>query len=236
MDKMIKEGRKVDLIVTDPPYDIKNTNSGSKTKLSKRIQSQQDALVELDITKSIDYSTICSKFLKLQDKVNMYIWCNKAQIPFYLDFFVTSNECSFDIIKWVKTNPVPAYNNKYVTDTEYCLYFRKGGLCMPSNMDDAKTLYTSPINKKDKDKYGHPTIKPLPIIKKLIRNSTKEGDVVFDPFMGSGTTGEASKEEKRGFIGVELTKKYYEIAKERINRSQTDLFDNVYHGDHIGAI
>lgn len=224
MQSLVDKELKFDLILTDPPYDIKNTKSGSKSKLSKRIQKQHDELVELDICKSINYEKICSYFLKLQDRINIYIWCNKEQIPFYLDFFVTKNKCSFDILKWVKTNPVPAYNNKYATDTEYCLYFRKGGYCMPENMEDAKTLYSSSINKSDKDKYSHPTIKPLPIIRKIIRNSTKEGDLVLDPFMGSGTTGVACKELNRRFYGSELVKDHFNTAEYRINNFQPSLF------------
>ncbi|TON97269.1 site-specific DNA-methyltransferase, partial [Vibrio parahaemolyticus] len=54
-------------------------------------------------------------------------------------------------------------------------------------------MYHQPINIKDKRKYGHPTIKPLPLLEKLIRNSSQEGDTVLDCFMGSGSTGVACK-------------------------------------------
>lgn len=63
----------------------------------------------------------------------------------------------------------------------------------------------------------HPTQKPLELVKWLIKTYTNEGDVVFDPFMGSGTTGVACKELNRGFIGVELDGNYFKSAKERID-------------------
>ena len=55
------------------------------------------------------------------------------------------------------------------------------------------------------------------IIEKLVKNSTKIGATVLDPFMGSGTTGVACKNLNRNFIGIELDKKYFDIAEKRIN-------------------
>ncbi|WP_140386567.1 DNA-methyltransferase, partial [Vibrio parahaemolyticus] len=89
----------------------------------------------------------------------------------------------------------------------------------PSSYDDAKTLYHQPINIKDKRKYGHPTIKPLPLLEKLIRNSSQEGDTVLDCFMGSGSTGVACKKLQRHFIGIEINKEYFELSNQRINNA-----------------
>ena len=62
----------------------------------------------------------------------------------------------------------------------------------------------------------HPTEKPVELLKVLIENSSNEGDIVMDCFMGSGSTGVACLETNRGFIGIEIDKKYYDIAVERI--------------------
>lgn len=80
-----------------------------------------------------------------------------------------------------------------------------------------KTHYETPLNQKDKKLYGHPTVKPLEIVKNFIINSSCENDIVLDPYMGSGTTGVACKNLNRNFIGIELDEKYFEIAKKRIN-------------------
>jgi DNA modification methylase len=77
--------------------------------------------------------------------------------------------------------------------------------------------YVTATNVADKEKYKHPTIKPLPIIKNLIINSSKEGDVVLDCFSGSGTTCVASKELNRQFIGIEIDEEYYKISLDRLN-------------------
>ena len=73
------------------------------------------------------------------------------------------------------------------------------------------------MNKKDKEKYKHPTIKPLPLIKKLIINSSNKGDIVLDCFSGSGTTCAAAKELERQFIGIEIDPEYHKISIDRLN-------------------
>ena len=208
----------IDLIVTDPPYLIDNTNAGSNTPLSKSIQLMNNELKSGLLTEGIT-NDILEDFVRVCKNINIYIWCNHKQIPQYLDFFVTKNGCKFDILIWNKTNATPLFNNKYLTDKEYCLYFRRGGYCNPSSYDAAKTVYYQPINAKDKIRYEHPTIKPLNIIENLIKNSSKEGDVVLDAFMGSGTTGVACKALKRDFIGIELDQHFFEIAENRINNT-----------------
>lgn len=65
----------------------------------------------------------------------------------------------------------------------------------------------------------HDTEKPVELMQILIENSSKEDDVVIDPFMGIGSTGIACKKTNRKFIGVELDDKYYQIAKERIKHA-----------------
>ncbi len=80
-------------------------------------------------------------------------------------------------------------------------------------------MYTQPLNTKDKKLFKHPTIKPLNIIENLVLNSSKENDIILDPFMGSGTTGVACKKHNRKFIGIEINKEFYDIAVDRINNT-----------------
>ena len=70
-----------------------------------------------------------------------------------------------------------------------------------------------------KNKHFHPTKKPVPLLEYLIKTYTNEGMTVLDNCMGSGSTGVAAKHLKRNFIGMELDKKYFEIAKQRINEA-----------------
>lgn len=66
----------------------------------------------------------------------------------------------------------------------------------------------------------HPTEKPLSLIKQLVSNSTKQGDTILDPFMGSGTTGVACQQLNRNFIGYEISPDYFKIAEKRINEAK----------------
>lgn len=217
----------VDLIVTDPPYLIESTKTNSnRSNLAKSIQRMNNELERGDFTIGIDDS-ILEDFVRVLKKINIYIWCNHKQIPQYLNFFVGKYDCKFDIIIWNKINPAPLFNNKYLTDKEFCLYFRRGGYCNPMTYEDAKTVFYQSLNVKDKKKFKHPTIKPLNIIETLIKNSSKEKEIILDPFMGSGTTGEACKLLGRDFIGIELDEKYFKIAEQRINNGfvQKDVTD-----------
>lgn len=208
----------VDLVVTDPPYEV-NVASGGGSIKAKFMAIKRD-LANADITNGYDIETIGNELLRVCRKPNLYIFCNKKQIPQYIDFYVNKHKCSFDILCWHKKNPIPSYSNKYMTDTEYCLYFRKGGYCKPQNYDYGKTWWIEPINAKDKKIYQHPTIKPLNIIERLIINSSLEGQTVLDPFMGVGTTGVACKKLGRNFIGIEIDPKWVEIGRKRIDETE----------------
>ena len=224
IEKLIEQGIKVDCIITDPPYDISTTNRGGTINKVKKLNESLKEINLAKIDKGYDIEKFNSLFLKIMKNVNIYVFCNKIQIPEYFDFYVMKLKCKFDIICWHKTNALPTYSNKYLSDTEYCLHFKKGASVHPESYEDAKTYYIAPINHKDKKEYNHPTIKPLDLIEKFVRNSTKKDDLILDPFMGSGTTGVACKKLNRDFIGIELNKEYYNIAKERIENEQRICF------------
>jgi len=207
--------KSIDLVITDPPYEINNHYAGGNTDLSDNLNKYNQELYESKLTKGYNYK-ILDELLRVMKKINIYIFCNGEQIPFYIDYFMLQRKCKMDIIIWNKTNALPLFNNKYLTDKEYCLYFRKGGYCCPQNYDDAKTVFYYPINIKDKRKWKHPTIKPELLIRKLIRNSSKENDVILDCFMGSGTTAICCIKENRNFIGFEIDKNFYETSLKRI--------------------
>lgn len=148
----------VDLLLTDPPYVLSTKGGGTVNKIMKLSES----LAEVEKAKIIngyDIELFGQEFLRVMKEINAYFWCNKAQIYDYLKFYVGQLKCKFDIICWHKTNALPTYSNKYLSDTEYLLYFRKGkGKCFPHNYEDAKTYYLSVSNLKDK-KCGN--IQPL---------------------------------------------------------------------------
>ncbi len=164
--------KSIDLIVTDPPYQIEQLSGGGMAK-EKHINNVMEQIGEAKIDVGIDLSLL-PEFMRVMKKPNIYIWCNEKQVYEYLKFFVGENKCNLKIITWHKTNAMPLCGGKYLNDTEFCLYFFKG-VRLNTTYASALTHYEQPINKADKEQYDHPTIKPLNIIKNLIINSSNGG-------------------------------------------------------------
>lgn len=127
--------------------------------------------------------------------------------------------CNYEILTWHKTNPCPTCNNKYMPDTEYLLYFREQGVPVYGTAETKAKYYISPINVSDKDKFDHPTIKPLKFVENHIINSTSKGGIVADFFCGSGTTCVAAKNLGRQFIGIEINPKWAKVAEDRLHNT-----------------
>jgi DNA modification methylase len=200
----------VDLIVTDPPYDIETKGAGLYKQDDKRY------IHELEGMSSGFDDVMLDELCRVMKKINIYIFCSQKQILPLLNYFVTQRHCNYNILTWHKTNPVPACGNKYLTDTEFILFFREKGVKIYGEYNTKFTYYVTPLNKEDKKKYNHPTIKPLKIVRNLIINSSLEGDLVLDPFTGSGTTAVAAKTLGRKYIGFEINTEYVEIANNRL--------------------
>ncbi len=78
-----------------------------------------------------------------------------------------------------------------------------------------------------KEKVGHPSQKPIKLIEMLVLSATREGDLVLDPFLGSGTTALACQNLNRNFAGIEIEQKYIDIAESRLQKTQASLFNQV---------
>ena len=206
----------VDLIVTDPPYQI----SISGAVIYK--QSDKQYIKELSDMKDGFSEKILDELCRVMKKINVYFFCSQKQIIPLLDYFAKGKQCNWNILSWHKTNPVPACGNKYLTDTEFILFFRERGVKVYGQFDTKRTWYATPLNQSDKKKYNHPTVKPQLIVTNLILNSSQYGEIILDPFMGSGTTGVACANTNRNFIGIELDEKYFQIAKERIAKAKEE--------------
>lgn len=202
----------VDLVYTDIPYEMASFSlSGiyrTRTISSEMREHKQNLLDGIDYSILDDLCRICKR-------IYMYIWCNKTQIPKILNYFMCK-KVNFNILCWCKTNPTPLGKSPFLSDIEYLLCFYESGCLFNKGIDLKSKFYVSATNQKDRKLYDHPTIKPLEFVKRSILLSTKKGDIVFDPFMGSGTTAIACKELGRHFIGCEIDKHYYNIALDRL--------------------
>ena len=213
--KQIKDNS-IDLIYTDVPY-LYNSGGGGSSELSKRIQKVNKELVESDIVSGFDYK-ILDEFVRVMKKVNIIIWFSKLQMQHIMNYFLNlDKEIYFELLVWKKTNPTPQTNNTWLPDLEYAFHFREKGVSLNDGYEIKNKGYVSPLNKADKDLYDHPTIKPLEFVENHILHTTKENDLVLDPYLGSVTTAVACKQNNRRFIGFEIDEEFYNIAKNRIN-------------------
>lgn len=110
---------------------------------------------------------VLDEMCRVLKKINIYLFCSQKQIIPLLNYFVERKKCNWNLLTWHKTNPIPACGNKYLTDTEYILFFRERGVKVLGEFNSKFTYYVSPLNVADKKKYGHPTIKPLNILENL---------------------------------------------------------------------
>lgn len=125
-----------------------------------------------------------------------------------------------DVIVWKKTNPMPRnVNRRYVQDMEFALWAVKENQKWIFNKDKEKPYLRSLFesgNVQGKERTSHPTQKSLKLMEWIIKNHTKKGQVILDPFMGSGSTGVAALRTGRKFIGIEKDRNYFEISKKRL--------------------
>ena len=205
----------VDMIVTDPPYKVTaRGNAGNSGGMMKMKLSMQGKIFKHNDIKPIEY--IPEFYRLLKDGSHCYIMTNHVNLQEILN---VATDCGFKFIKsliWNKGNKI--MGQYYMSQFEYILFFRKGKGKKINKCGTADILNVP--NKKTKGKDGkniHDTEKPVELMKILIENSSQEGELVLDPFLGVGAVGVACKELNRECIGIELDENYYNIAHNRIN-------------------
>lgn len=214
MDKMIKEGAKVDCIVTDPPYlTTPRGNAGNSGGMMQKAINRKGQVFSNNNCPVSEWGPRIYELLK--DTGHCYIMTNHKNLIEYLNHLTG---CGFHFIKsliWKKNNKL--MGQFFMSEFEYILFFRKGAGVKINNCGTSDVLCVS--NKKLKGPDGknlHDTEKPVKLMEILIGNSTKEGEVVMDFAMGIGSTGVACKNLNRGFIGMEIDPDYFRIAEQRI--------------------
>lgn len=187
MNNLIKEGIKVDAIITDPPYGLPKEESFNLViqmlKLAKQISKMQILILDWR-------NPLTVKDGKFAELVWKYGWISGGRTKSN-HFYPTHNTIHFlgeDIFNF---------------DTkDGSIIYRRPGFSSPRQCSYAK-------------KTGHPYEKPLALMEYLVGRTN--GNLILDPFMGSGTTGLACKNLVKDFIGIELNKEYFDMAEKRIN-------------------
>ncbi|MBW5397742.1 site-specific DNA-methyltransferase [Brachyspira pilosicoli] len=205
----------IDLILTDPPYTIsKDTGFMNVKKGVKRFAVSMDfgewdkAIIDLDV--------LCKTFFNtLKKGGSAIIFYDIWKITILKEAMEKAGFRMIRLIIWEKTNPVPLNSKRtYLTNSrEIAIYGVKGN--NPTfNSEYDNGIYKYPIE-HIKNRI-HPTQKPLKLIEDLIIKHSNINDTILDPFMGSGTTGVASLNCDRNFIGIEKDQTYFKHAEERI--------------------
>lgn len=208
----------VDLIIMDPPYSV-GTRGGGAFGSANRSYFGDIEPMSFGLT-----DALLEKIASKSDPILMYAFCNKFQIPQYIRFAETHG-CSWDILAWHKTNPVPICNQKYLSDTEYIVFVRGRGAKLWGSYATKRKWWVTSVNRSDCNLYHHPTVKPLEIVRTLISNhiDPEKGTLtVLDPFMGSGTTAVACIELGMHYIGFEIDGRHFRTAESRIADARTE--------------
>ena len=198
----------VDCIITDPPYQLNNHGGrgGSVCSLQKYNSKEFNALIS-----GYDYEKVLNEFKRISSQG--YIFCSEKQIVTILNYFPKPYITT--LLVWHKTNAPPFANGTWKSDIEFIVHYRQRSKTFQGGAVVKSKVFAYPFAVFQ----GHPTVKPISLIERLTKISTNENDIVFDPFMGSGTTGIACMNLKRNFIGCELDTEYFEIAKSRVEKA-----------------
>ena len=218
LKEMIKRNKQVDLIVTDPPYKTTKRGISENTTTGGLVRSElgkQGKIFEHNDIEIEEWLPLCYELLK--DTGHCYIMTNHRNLHNYLNI---AEKIGFHFIKsliWNKGNKI--MGQSYMSQFEYILFFRKGGHKKINNCGTAD-IFDIP-NKKTKGEDGkniHDTEKPIDLMKILIENSSNEGDMVLDPFMGVGATNIACELLNRKSIGIEIDESYFNVSCQRLNK------------------
>lgn len=220
----------VDMIFVDPPYFLSNDGfSNSGGKMVSVNKGDWDRALSLEEKHSFNrkWINLCKKVLKQ----NGTIWISGTFHNIYSVGMALEQE-GFKIlnnITWQKTNPAPNLSCRYFThSTETILWARKDEkkakhffnyelMKERNNGKQMKDVWTGSLTKKTEKKFGkHPTQKPEYLLEQIILSSTREGELILDPFVGSGTTCVVAKRLGRRYIGIDMNKDYLNIAIQRL--------------------
>lgn len=235
------DAQSIDLIFADPPYNLSGNGlkwEGNKTGGDWHMVNEQ-----WDKMTASEYIQFTRKWVGACDRVlkasgSIYIACSYHNIG---EVMIVLKQLDFkinNIITWYKTNPMPNMTKRMFThSTEFVVWAVKGSRWSfnyetvkeinpdrqkNGNPKQMRDLWELPLVQgrerlRGKDNRAvHPTQKPEEMLKRIILASSNKGDIVLDPFLGSGTTTYMAKKYGREWIGIELKKSYVKVAKQRM--------------------
>src|SRR5579864_8702660 len=223
----------VDLIFADPPYFLSNggitCHAGKMVSVNKGAWDRSRGAAE-NHEFNRAWLAACQRVLKPDGS----IWVSGTSHVIHSVGFAMQ-QLGFKLlndISWVKPNPPPNLSCRYFTHaTETIIWAardkksrHKFNYKLMKQMNagkQMKSVWTIPPPESWEKKFGkHPTQKPLALLERILLASSSEGDLVLDPFLGSGTTALAARQRARRFIGIEIDPKFIDMARKRLSGSQ----------------
>lgn len=214
----------VDLVLTDPPYNLGLFMKGRDTNLGA-LRENHFTASSWDNDEQQEWENHMNDFFRESARVSkkgasiiVFMAIIKVETLIRLaqahGFYYKTTGC------WHKTNPMPRNMNlHFINSTESWVYFTYGSKTGKFN-NGGKAIHdfveTSVINNGEKKHGKHPTQKPVGLMQHFVSLLSNKGDMVLDPFMGSGSTGVAAISLDRQFYGIELSEEYYRVASLRI--------------------
>ena len=196
----------VQLLLTDIPYTVVNRPSNGLRLLDKGVADVCD----------LDLGTLIREFVRVTFG-SIYVFCGTEQVSNIRQEMV-NQKLSTRLCIWEKTNPSPMNGEHlWLSGIECCVFGRKKKA--PFHEHCKNSVWRFPSGKRTL----HPTQKPLDLFKYLITVSSDEGDLVLDPFLGSGTTAIAAMQLGRRCIGFELEEQFCEVATLRCIQEEVKL-------------
>jgi site-specific DNA-methyltransferase (adenine-specific) len=214
----LMDGHKADMVFTDPPYGV-SYEGGHNQKKRKGIEN--DTLQGVDLT-NLFRDSLMNADIFSKDHTAFYIWyANVKEVETFLSFSELNLEVRA-VICWYKIKSgLGAFMSQYIPNYEPCIYaFKKGKSCQWYGPTDEKTVWE--LKKESKNDY-HPTQKPVELPERAIKNSSKLNDIVYDCFLGSGSTMVAAHQLNRKCYGMELDPKYCQVIIDRMKKLDPNL-------------
>ena len=210
----------IDMILTDIPYCISRENNFKTMKDRKN----RNGIEFGDWDLSFDIRKLNSLIPLIKKGGSFFTFHAFEQ---YSDLLLVMKDLEIkDKLIWEKSNPMPRNRDRrYIANIEMASWFVKKGanwvFYRQSEKYD-KSIFTYPSESGGGFIRYHPNQKNVSMMKEIIKRHTNEGDLILDPFMGSGTVGVACKELNRSFVGIEREHNYFQIAKKRIENENMD--------------
>lgn len=228
----------IDLIFADPPYNLSNKDfltvkSGKPVKCDKGKWDQIEDIHEFNLR----WIKECIKVLNPHGT----IWIS-GTLHNYPSIGMALKELGMWIINdvvWFKRNAPPILSRNRLAPSTEIIWFASKDKKYFFNYELAKEINNGKQMRNlweitaKRHKTIHPTEKPEELLERILLLGSNEGDTVLDPFMGSGTTGVVAKKLNRNFIGIEIDQDYFEIAKNRIDPTYTDILSLNYFNQEV---